>query len=92
VVFYKVNDELMHYIILDDMNAMVYEIQKHIMAKIKSKLPNILKVECYSDGCAGQYKNYKIFLQFVPAQNRFWHRSQMGIFLPQVMESSVVVV
>jgi len=43
---------------------MVYEIQKHIIVKIKSELPNITKVEYYSDGCAEQYKNQNFFLTY----------------------------
>jgi len=67
VVYYKADDKLMHMsfcVLSDDRThdvAMVYEIQKHIIIKIKSKLPNITKVEYYSDGCAGQYKNRKYF-------------------------------
>jgi len=46
--------------------VMAYEIQKHIILKIKSKLTNISKVEYYFDGCAGQYKNQKKIFQLVP--------------------------
>ena len=77
VVYYRADGKLLHMsycIISDDMThdvAMVYEIQKCIIAAIKSKLPYIVKVEYYSDGCAGQYKNCKKFFQFMPTQSRF---------------------
>ena len=41
---------------------MVYEIQKRIINDIKKKLPNIKNIEYFTDGCAGQYKNCKNFL------------------------------
>ena len=41
---------------------MVYEIQKRIINDIKKKLPNIRNIEYFTDGCAGQYKNCKNFL------------------------------
>ena len=69
-VYYKADDKQMHMsfcVISDDMThdvAMVYKIQKYIVVKIKSKLPNITKVEYYSDGCAGQYKNRKKNLSY----------------------------
>ena len=67
VVYYRADGKLLHMsycIISDDMThdiAMVYKIQKCIIAAIKSKLPYIVKVEYYSDGSAGQYKNCKNF-------------------------------
>jgi len=66
-VYYKTDDELKHKsfcVVSDDMThevAMVYEVQKCVMNNLKSQLPNLKKVEYFSDGCAGQYKNRKNF-------------------------------
>ena len=39
--------------------AMVYEVQKGILADLKSQFPDKSNVIYFSDGCAGQYKNRK---------------------------------
>ena len=68
VVYYKNNEELKHisYCIISDDNdhdtGMVYEIQKRIITDIKKKIPNVKRIEYFTDGCAGQYKNCKNFL------------------------------
>ena len=67
VIYYKDNDELKNVsycVISDDRThdvAMVYEVQKSILADIKIKLPALTNVIYFSDGCAGQYKNRKNF-------------------------------
>ena len=77
VVYYRADGKLLHMsycIISDDMThdvAMVYEMQKFIIAAIKSKLPYIVKVEYYSDGCAGHVQKSQKFFQFMPTQSRF---------------------
>ena len=37
--------------------ALVYEVQKAILADLKCKLPVLPTVIYFTDGCAGQYKN-----------------------------------
>ena len=53
--------------------SFVYEAQKHIITILKSKLRNITKITNYSDGCAEQFKNYKIMM------NQCFHYSDFGI-------------
>ena len=43
--------------------------ERKICNYIKDKLPSVRKVEYFSDGCAGQYKNVKNFINLLP-QNR----------------------
>ena len=68
VVYYKKGQDLSHisYCILsDDLEHtihLVYVIQKKVIQDLKTRLPNITSLEYYSDGCGGQYKNRKNFL------------------------------
>ena len=48
-------------VLSDDNNhdtCFVHEVQRHTLQYIKLKFPNIKIVKYFSDGCAGQYKNY----------------------------------
>ena len=51
----------------------VYDVQCRIMEYIKQNLPLIRKIIYFSDGCAGQYKNYKNFL------NICYHKEDFGL-------------
>ena len=65
VTYYQENDELKnisYYVISDDRklnDALVYELQKAILADLKCKLPGLSTIIYFTDGCAGQYKNWK---------------------------------
>lgn len=39
--------------------ALVYQIQKSILADLTCKVPGLSTIICFTDGCAGQYKNKK---------------------------------
>ena len=58
---------------------MVYEVQKKILADLTCKLPGLSAIIYFTDGCDGQYKNWKKKL-YLPAQKRFWTECEMGIF------------
>ena len=64
---YQQNGELKNIsycVISDDRKhdvALVYEVQKSILADLKCKLPGLSTIICFTDGCAGQYKNWKKF-------------------------------
>ena len=68
VVYYKEGSELHHMsfcIITDDLShdvPTVFEVQKAVLNFIKGKIANLSNVEYFSDGCCGQYKNRKNFL------------------------------
>ena len=68
VIYVMQDGNLVHYsfcVISDDIThdtSFVYALQKLMCEHIRNKFPNIKKVEYFSDGCAGQYKNYKNFL------------------------------
>ena len=58
----------------DDMHhdvAFVYHVQKDIAAIIKLKFPSVTNVEYFTDGCAGQYKNCKSFLNLCKHKEDF---------------------
>ena len=51
--------------ISDDMEhdtCFVYQVQKLTSSHMKEKMPHITKVYYFSDGCGGQYKNFKNFV------------------------------
>ena len=64
VIYYKDNDKLAymsHSIILDDLKhdtTFIHEIQRLVCQHISATLPDINSIEYWSDGCAGQYKNF----------------------------------
>ena len=51
--------------------AFVWMLQKQLMQYITENIPHIKFVEYFSDGCAGQYKNYKNFLNLTHHQSDF---------------------
>ena len=65
--FCAISDDIIHD------TSLVHEIQKQLCFHSKEKLPGVRKVEYFSDGCAGQYKNYKNFL------NLCHHESDFGL-------------
>ena len=79
VTYYQENDELKNIsycVISDDRKhdvALVYEVQKAILADLKWKLPGLSTVIYFTDGCAGQYKNRKNFY------NLCQHKSDFGL-------------
>ena len=52
--------------------AFVYQVQKMTIDFIRALLPHIKKIIYFSDGCGGQYKNFKNFVNL--CQGRFWHQ------------------
>ena len=68
VIYVKEDGILKHYsfcVISNDIEhdtSFVYCLQKLLCAHIRDNFPHIKKVEYFSDGCAGQYKNFKNFL------------------------------
>ena len=42
--------------------ALVYQIQKSILADLTCKVPGLSTIICFTDGCAGRYKNKKKFI------------------------------
>ena len=73
-------------IISDDLthdNCFVHQLEKFIVAYVKQNLPHIKRFEYFTDGCAGQYKSYKNFINIclheqdfeVPAKWNFFATS-----------------
>ena len=67
VTYYQENDELKNICyckISDDRKydvPLVYKVQKVILANLKCKLHGLSTIIYFTDGCAGQYKNWKKF-------------------------------
>ena len=83
--FCAVSDDLEHD------SSLVHQIQKEISQQIKSNIPQVTKVEYFSDGCTPQYKNCKNFL------NLKFHHQDFGLsanwsFLLRATESRHVMV
>ena len=57
------------------------------MSYVKKEFPAINQVEYFSDGCAGQYKNYKNILNLCRHQSDFGIKANWSFFLQQLMES-----
>ena len=51
----------------------VYQVQAILVRYLKEKYSNITKLHYFSDGCAGQYKNYKNFI------NLCLHKEDFGL-------------
>ena len=60
--------------------SLVHEIQKRLCFHLKEKLPGVRKVEYFSDGCAGQYKNYKNFLNLCHHESDFGLKATWSFF------------
>ena len=66
----------------------VYEVLKLITEYCRSNLPDIMEIQYFSDGCAGQYKNFKNF------KNLCLHKVERpgyGTFLQSVMGKVPVI-
>ena len=59
------SDELQHDIVI------IYQIQVKTIQYLKSLMPNLKIVECFSDGCVAQYKNRKSFFNLCKHQEDF---------------------
>ena len=46
-------------LLIENDDALVYEVQKAILADLRCKLPGLSTITYFTDGCAGQYKNQK---------------------------------
>ena len=60
----------------DDLNydtSFVFAMQKQLACYLKTNYPFIQAVEYFSDGCAGQYKNFKILLHLT------YHLTDFGL-------------
>ena len=80
VIYYKDDDGILQHhslcFISDDNThdtCFVHQIQTITMNFIKERIPGIDKVYYVSDGCGGQYKNYKKFL------NLCFHQEDFGV-------------
>ena len=86
VIYYKDAGAVQHksFCIISSDNthdvAFVYMVQKKIIHRIKATMPNILKIEYFSDGCAGQYKNYKNFVNLCNHQKDFGFSAKWNFF------------
>ena len=80
VIYYKGNDgALLHdslCFLSDDLEhdtSFVHELQRITAFYIKETMPAITNIQYFSDGCAGQYKNLKNFL------NLCFHKDDFGL-------------
>ena len=79
LIYYRDDSGLKHRsfcILSDDLNhdvPFVYEVQRLVLDELKLKFPHITKVEYFSDGCGGQYKKRKNFL------NLCLHKKDFGL-------------
>ena len=86
IINYKENSLLEHisYCVLsDDLNhdvSFVYQVQKVFLSHLKVNCPFINKVEYFSDGYGGQYKNRKSFLNLCKHQDDFNMNAVWNIF------------
>lgn len=80
VIYYRgpTNDvDVLSVCIISDDNehdtCFVHEVQHLVTDHLKANLPHISNIQYFTDGCAGQYKNYKNFL------NLIFHKEDFGI-------------
>ena len=66
----------------------VFEVQKGLIADITSFLPGVTKIYYFSDGCAGQYKNYKNFMNLCSHDQDFSLNAEW-IFLLHLMANQL---
>ena len=92
VVYFKDNSgKLQHLSIcfISDDNThdtcFVYEVQTMVIKYIQELLPNIKKLYYFSDGCGGQYKNYKNFMNLCLHKQDFGFEAEW-IFFAQPRE------
>lgn len=58
----------------------VHAFQKAILDHLKKELPAVTKVVYFSDGCAGQYKNYKNFVNLTHHMADFGYDAEWHFF------------
>ena len=77
VIYYKENEKLKHFfycVISDDMEhdvAMVYQVQDEVFKNVLADLCETKDVTYFSDGCASQYKNWKILFNLSEHSSEF---------------------
>ena len=86
VLYYKEDGKLQHRsfcFLSDDLEhdtCFVHEIQEKLTCYIRQDLPDVDNVEYFSDGCAGQYKNYKKLPKSLPSWRRLQFEGQLDFF------------
>jgi hypothetical protein len=87
VIYYKnAANELVHdslCIISDDLTHdtnFVHQLQKLVCKYVMEHLPQIKRFEYWSDGCAGQYKNYKNFMNLCRHNDDFGYEALWSFF------------
>ena len=87
VLYYKEDDKLQHRsfcFLSDDLEhdtCFVHEIQGKVTCYIRQDLPDVDNVEYFSDGCAGQYKNYENFLNLCLHEEDFNLKANWTFFV-----------
>ena len=84
VIYYKdVDGNLQHYslcFILDDNTRHQFCSQDSDTKLLKHRLPNVTKIYYVSDGCHGQYKNFKNFLNLCSHKEDFSIKAERIFF------------
>ena len=97
VTYYQENDELksISYCVTSDDrkhdDALVYKVQNTILADLKCTLPGLSTIIYFTDGCAGQYKNWKKIYNLCQHKSDFGLNARLVFFLPLVMVNSHVM-
>ena len=96
VVIYFKKDGVLHHIslcIISDHlqhdTCFVHEPQRIVMLCIKKNFPQIKSVDYFSDGCAGQHKNYKAFLNLCHHKSDFENDATWAFFCNKPWEISL---
>lgn len=69
-----ISDEMQHNTVF------VYALQKDILGKVKTSFPQIQHIEYFTDGCPGQYKNYKNFMNLCHHEEDFEFSAEWNFF------------
>ena len=80
-----ISDHLQHHTVV------AYSFQKVVLEYLKVKLPMLKKMIYFSDGCGGQYKNYKNFMNLMKHHDDFALDAEWNFF-PHRMERMLVIV
>ena len=67
----------------------VYEVQRRIIEVLRQSYPFIYKVLYFSDGCAGQYKNFKNFINICYHKDDFGLEAEWNFFATSHGKSAV---
>ena len=96
VTYYQENDELKNIsycVISEDRKhefALVYEVQKSILADLKYKLPGLSTIICFTGGCTGQYKNQRNFHNLCQQNSDFGLNARWVFFALAMVNSHVM--